>query len=71
MGPNYGQHLRAWLRKKSIEEIIDFGDLPVFKKSTTYPCILRISNGVPKSSFKAVQVTTLDFSDLSDYVNEN
>jgi type I restriction-modification system DNA methylase subunit len=71
MRANYGKPLRAWLSKKSIEEIIDFGDLPVFKKATTYPCILRVSKEISKKRFKAVQVTTLDFSDLSQYVKEN
>ena len=27
---------------KQIEEIVDFGDLPVFKTATTYPCIIRV-----------------------------
>ncbi|WP_235283084.1 Eco57I restriction-modification methylase domain-containing protein [Methanosarcina mazei] len=71
MRANYGKPLRAWLSKKPIEEIIDFGDLPVFKKATTYPCILRVSKGAPKQRFKVVQVATLDFSDLSQYVKEN
>jgi len=56
------------LSKKSIKEIIDFGDLPVFKTATTYPCILRVSNEISEQRFKVVQVTTLDFSDLAQYV---
>lgn len=71
MRANYGKPLREWLSKKSIEEIIDFGDLPVFKKATTYPCILRVSNGAPKRQFKVIQVDTLDFPDLFQYVKEN
>ncbi len=75
MRANYGKQLRTWMSKKSIEEIVDFGDLPVFKKATTYPCILRISKGtlnkISESYFKAVQVETLDFTDLSQYVKEN
>jgi type I restriction-modification system DNA methylase subunit len=71
MRANYGKPLRTWLSKKSIEEIIDFGDLPVFRTATTYPCILRLSNGISKQRFKVVQVTTLDFSDLSQYVERN
>ncbi|MDD3247844.1 MAG: TaqI-like C-terminal specificity domain-containing protein [Methanosarcina sp.] len=68
MRANYGKPLRIWLSKKSIDEIIDFGDLPVFKTATTYPCILRVSNGKIKGHFKVVQVDTLDFLDLSQYV---
>ncbi|MCK4499097.1 Eco57I restriction-modification methylase domain-containing protein, partial [Candidatus Babeliales bacterium] len=71
MRANYGKPLRAWLSKKRIEEIVDFGDLPVFKRATTYPCILRISKGDSRESFEAVQVGTLDFSNLSEYVKEH
>jgi len=71
MRANYGKPLRTWLSKKPIEEIIDFGDLPVFKTATTYPCILRVSNGKIKGHFKVVQVDTLDFADLSQYVEGN
>ena len=39
---NYGTPLRRWLKERQIEEIVDFGDLPVFQGATTYPCILRI-----------------------------
>lgn len=71
MRANYGKPLRIWLKDKPIEEILDFGDLPVFKKATTYPCILRVSNGISKQHFKAVQIDTLDFPDLSRYVEGN
>jgi type I restriction-modification system DNA methylase subunit len=43
MRANYGMTLRKWLKAQNIEEIIDFGDLPVFQKATTYPCIIRVS----------------------------
>ena len=36
-----------FLLNKQIEEIIDFGDLPVFNNATTYPCIIRVSNEKP------------------------
>jgi hypothetical protein len=71
MRANYGQPLRAWLKGQHIEEIIDFGDLPVFARATTYPCILRISREAPAESFSACQVKSLDFFSLSDYVYEN
>jgi len=71
MRANYGKPLRSWLKSKKIEEIIDFGDLPVFKQATTYPCILRVARGEPNDSFKAIPVDTLDFSDLSEYVKES
>ena len=42
MRANYGEPLRRWMKSQHIEEIIDFGDLPVFETATTYPCIIRI-----------------------------
>ncbi len=42
MRANYGEPLRRWMKTQHIEEIIDFGDLPVFETATTYPCIIRI-----------------------------
>jgi len=68
MRANYGETLRRWLKGVRIEEIVDFGDLPVFQKATTYPCIIRASKNSPESSFRAVQVESLDFSDLEIYV---
>lgn len=71
MRANYGEPLRRWLKQFRIEEIIDFGDLPVFQRVTTYPCILRISQNTSLRNFKATQVTTLEFLDLNQYVKEN
>jgi len=68
MRANYGKPMRAWLKGQHIEEIIDFGDLPVFESATTYPCILRIGTGAPGERFDAVQVETLNYPDLTDYV---
>jgi len=71
MRANYGRPLREWLKKQRIEEIIDFGDLPVFEQATTYPCILRLKKGEPSATFQATQVKTLDFGGLTDYVREH
>jgi len=68
MRANYGMPLRRWMKQRRIEEIIDFGDLPVFEAATTYPCILRISKGSPRTTFEATQVKTLSFSSLYDYM---
>jgi len=59
------------MKQQCIEEIIDFGDLPVFQKATTYPCILRISNGSLKKSFLCSMVRHLDFLDLKSHLQEN
>jgi hypothetical protein len=71
MRANYGESLRRWMKKQRIEEITDFGDLPVFETATTYPCILRIRKGAAANKFAATQVKTRDFSDLSDYVRQH
>ncbi len=71
MRANYGKPLRAWLKGLHIEEIVDFGDLPVFEKATTYPCILRISKEAAHERFMVTQVKTLSFSSLRDYVEQN
>lgn len=59
------------MKERRIEEIIDFGDLPVFPEATTYPCILRISRGATKSIFNATVVKTLAFKRLVAYVTEH
>ena len=71
MRANYGKPLRKWMRSHCIEEIVDFGDLPVFKRVSAYPCILRISNKKPADSFRSCKVKDLDFQDLAQYVVDN
>ena len=68
MRAGYGEPLRVWMNNLNLEEIIDFGDLHVFETATTYPCILRISNSSRSPSFYVVNVDTLDFNDLKNYV---
>ena len=68
---NYGKPLRRWLKEQHIEEIIDFGDLPVFENATTYPCIMRLTKDTAQASFKVTQVKTLSYTSLSDYVKDN
>lgn len=83
----YGEPLRRFLKGKEILEIVDFGDLPVFEKATTYPCILRVKNHdredisrdrscphtgtSPVPTIDAVNMKTLLFGDLSAYVEAN
>jgi type I restriction-modification system DNA methylase subunit len=65
---NYGEPLRRWMKRQKIEEIVDFGDLPVFQKATTYPCILRLRKDRPSTIFQTAQIKTLDFVNLEHYV---
>ena len=68
MRARYGEPLRRWLGDKGIEEIIDFGDLPVFEEATTYPMILRLQKGREPGVFPVTEVEHLDFEDLAAYV---
>lgn len=71
MRANYGKALRIWLKTQCIEEITDFGDLPLFKNATTYPCILRVSNNQPHLSPWVTNVKTLEFFPLGDYIKNH
>ncbi|MFZ2807555.1 MAG: N-6 DNA methylase [Desulfosalsimonadaceae bacterium] len=68
---NYGKPLREWMIQKQIVDIIDFGDLPVFKGVAAYPCILFISNAETKPDFYATVIKDLTFTDLHDHVAKN
>lgn len=67
----YGFKLRQWLKTKCIEEITDFGDLPVFTGATTYPLILRVSNNQPHFQPRVTTVETLEFTSLQQHVDEH
>ena len=68
MRASYGQKLRQWLQQYQLEEIIDFGDLPVFEEATTYPCIISLSKHAPKQHFKGANVSTLTFENTNDHL---
>ena len=75
MRAGYGSGLRAMLRTVKVNEIVDFGDLPVFEEAAAYPCILSFEtsqlNG-EKLDFNVTNVEKLDFENgLSDYVQKN
>ncbi len=65
---NYAVPLRSWLLNQNIEEIVDFGDLPVFNKVTTYPCIIRISKSNPLNFIICAKIESLAFDDLDNYL---
>lgn len=71
MRTNYGIPLRKWLPKQGLDEITDFGDLPVFDQATTYPCILIMIKSTHIDEVKVTQVKTLEFSSLQEYQNIN
>jgi type I restriction-modification system DNA methylase subunit/predicted type IV restriction endonuclease len=71
MRANYGEPLRKWMKTNTIHEIVDFGDLPVFKTVTTYPCILKISRQKASARIRVCKVADLDFTDLTEYVRKH
>ncbi len=73
MRSRFGVPLRHFLSKKDLLEIIDFGDLPVFKGVAAYPCIVRASNSPADETFLVTKVHDLKFDGLSleKYVNKN
>jgi type I restriction-modification system DNA methylase subunit len=71
MRTNYAEPLRKWLKAQDIEEIVDFGDLPVFQDATTYPCIIRICKRTPSLTFESAQMKDLKFTNLLEYVSLN
>lgn len=70
MQANYAKPLRKWLSEKRIIEIIDFGDLDVFKNVAAYPCILTVTSGIPEKKIRVTQPQNLNFSDLKLLVEQ-
>lgn len=76
MRANYGEPLRRWFKEQQINQIIDFGDLPVFQNATTYPCIIVASKSSREYGNRTldsfvVDVKTLQFESLKTYIDEN
>jgi adenine-specific DNA-methyltransferase len=74
MRAGYGQGLRAWLKSHTLEQLLDFGDLPVFEEATTYPLIVSVTKRELSEgyTFKAAPIKTLDFEQgLLHYVQEH
>jgi len=63
MRSNYGKALRKFLSKYYIEEIIDFGELPVFADAATFPMIMVIKKGEKGKTIYA-PIKRLDFDSL-------
>ncbi|WP_144605758.1 class I SAM-dependent DNA methyltransferase [Algoriphagus algorifonticola] len=72
MRAGYGKSLRNYVKTFQINELLDFGDLPVFEEATTYPLIISLSNSYSSKNFRAVNLDTLDFpTGMVNYLNEN
>ncbi|AWG21062.1 restriction endonuclease subunit M [Flavobacterium faecale] len=71
MRANYAKELRIWLKEQNIIEIIDFKDLPVFADAIAYPCILTVGGNKKSENFVGVEVSTLLFPSLDQYVQSH
>ena len=72
MRANYGQPMREWLKTQTIHQIIDFGDLQIFKSVSTYPSIIVASKESKNNkTIIATEVKTLMFDSLEQYIKEN
>lgn len=72
MKANYGEKIRNYLATTTkIQEIIDFGELPVFKSAATFPAILyTYKHPVPEQRTRFAQVKRLDCTTLADEVEK-
>ncbi|WP_103925453.1 class I SAM-dependent DNA methyltransferase [Algoriphagus boritolerans] len=72
MRAGYGKSLRNYVKTFQINELLDFGDLPVFEEATTYPLIISLSKSHAGEKFRAVNLDTLDFpAGMDTYLKEN
>jgi adenine-specific DNA-methyltransferase len=67
---NYGKKLRAFLLKYQLEEIVDFGELPVFEEASTFPAIYFFQKRPKERDVRFTQVDTLKFESLKGLINE-
>ncbi len=65
---NYGEPLRQYLTNYDIDQMVDFGDLQVFKGATTYTHIIIVQNTNHQNTLQVANINTLDFANLTDYV---
>jgi len=70
MKSNYGKTLRAYLINYDLENVIDFGELPVFDEAATFPAIYFLNKGKSKNHVGFAQVETLNFNSLPELLNE-
>ncbi|MCC5919212.1 MAG: Eco57I restriction-modification methylase domain-containing protein [Cyclobacteriaceae bacterium] len=72
MRAGYGRKLREFISRHKINQLIDFGDLPVFQEATTYPNIIQLKKSFGDKIFNACNLSTLDFeSNLKAHVEAN
>lgn len=72
MRANYGKTLRNYLTEKvALQQIIDFGELPVFQNAATFPAIFITQNSVSNSQqFLYAPIKRLTFTSLEEEVDK-
>ena len=74
MRSNYGGPLRDFVREKTaIEEITDFGELPVIPGAATFPCIIVLRKPAGKrriagQRFDFAVIKSLEFDNIADEI---
>ncbi|MFY4816493.1 Eco57I restriction-modification methylase domain-containing protein, partial [Haloarcula sp. AONF1] len=68
---DYGEELRSLLLNESkVEQVIDFGDLPVFEEADAYPLILILENHPVESQSPTIaRIQSLDFTNLRSRIS--
>jgi hypothetical protein len=66
MRANYGKPLRSFIAKHTtLNQIVDFGELPIFEKAATFPAIILTQKAEPKKQkFVYAPIKRLDFQSL-------
>ena len=60
----YGKGLRKLLAGRRIEELVDFGENPVFDDASTFPAIFIVQNAEPAYPVRFAKVSKRDFEEL-------
>jgi hypothetical protein len=73
MKAKYGSKIRIFIvNNTTINQIVDFGELPVFQNASTFPAIiLTLNQSCEKQKFNYSPIKTLDFKDLSEEVKNS
>ena len=67
----YAKKLREFLLDFNIRFFLDFGDLPVFKDATTYPCIISIQKNNLNKKFFTSKIENLHIYSLDNDLKKN
>ncbi|MFP4394046.1 MAG: Eco57I restriction-modification methylase domain-containing protein [Anaerolineales bacterium] len=73
MRASYGHRLRRTLTSRTqLQQIVDFGELPVFKEAAAFPAIVLLhKNYVKHQKVNVARIKTLDFEDLAAEISSS